>query len=86
MPDLPKSVAKKYRIGQWLDTSEEAMNKPQATILYGVRIKPAPGAKWMHCYRGQKPLIYDTPEKASTAIAELRAADAARRGNEAIRS
>lgn len=65
-----------YTIGQWIDTSEEAMNKPQATILYGVRIKPEKGAKWMHCCRGSEPLIYDTPEKASAAIAELKAADA----------
>lgn len=65
-----------YTIGQWIDTSEEAMNKPQATILYGVRIKPEKGAKWMHCCKGSEPLIFDTPEKASAAIAELKAADA----------
>lgn len=66
-----------YTIGQWIDTSEEAMNKPQATILYGVQIKPEKGAKWMHCCKGNEPLIFDTAEKASAAIAELKAADAA---------
>ena len=74
-----KAMATKYpqyTIGQWIDTSEEAMNKPQATILYGVQIKPKRGAKWMHCCRGNEPLIFDTPEKASAAIAELKAADA----------
>lgn len=63
-----------YRILQWIDTS---MNKPQATILYGVQIKPEKGAKWMHCCNYNEPLIFDTPEKASAAIAELKAADAA---------
>lgn len=67
----------KYAIGQWIDTSEEAMNKPQATILYGVQIKTRPDGKWMHCCRGSEPMIYDTPEKASAAIEELKAADAA---------
>lgn len=67
----------KYQIGQWIDTSEEAMNKPQATILYGVRIKTRPDGKWMHCVRGNEPLIFDTAEKASAAIAELKAANAA---------
>ena len=66
-----------YTIVQWIDTSEEAMNKPQATILYGVQIKTRPYGKWMHCCRGSEPLIFDTAEKASAAIAELKAADAA---------
>lgn len=73
-------MAKKYpeyKIGQWIDTSEEAMNKAQATILYGVQIKTRPDGKWMHCYRGSEPLIFDTAENAGAAIAELRAADAA---------
>jgi hypothetical protein len=61
---------------QWIDTSEEAMNQPQATILYGVRIKPEKGAKWMHCCQGSEPLIYKTQEDAIAAIAELIAADA----------
>lgn len=65
-----------YTIGQWIDTSEEAMSKPQATILYGVQIRPEKGAKWMHCCKGSEPLIFDTAEKASAAIVELKAADA----------
>lgn len=73
------AMAKKYpqyQISQWIDTSEEAMNKPQATILYGVQIRTAKGERWMHCFRGSEPLIFDTPQKASAAIAELQAADA----------
>lgn len=61
-----------YQIGQWIDTSEEAMNKPQATILYGVQIRPEKGAKWMNCCRGGEPLLFDTPEEASALIAELK--------------
>jgi hypothetical protein len=41
-------------------------------MLYGVRIKPEKGAKWMHCCRGSEPLIYQTPEEASAVIAELK--------------
>lgn len=63
-----------YKIGQWIDTSPEAMSQPQATFLYGVMIKPEKGAKWMHCCRGDEPLLFDTAEKASAAIAELRTA------------
>jgi hypothetical protein len=60
-----------YRVSQWIDTSEEAMNKPQATILYGVQIKPEKGKAWRHCYADTELLIFDTPE-----IAERKAADA----------
>lgn len=66
----------KYQILRWIDTSEEAMSRPLATKLYGVRIKPDKGSRWMHCCRGNEPLIYQTPEEASAAIAELRASDA----------
>ena len=71
-----KTKYPQYAIGQWIDTSEEAMNQPQATILYGVQIKPEKGAKWMHCCRGSEPLIYKTPE--STAAFERMVASAAR--------
>lgn len=63
-----------YRISQWIDTSEEAMSKPQATILYGVQIKPEKDAKWMHVCNDDDPMIYDAPGKASAAIAEMKAA------------
>ena len=61
-----------YKIGQWIDTSEEAMSKPELTICYGVEIKPHKGAQWMHCYRDNKPLIFDTADKASAVIAKLK--------------
>ena len=61
-----------FKIGQWIDTSEEAMAKQQATILYGVQIKPEKGAKWMHCCKGSDSLIFDTPEDAIAAILQLK--------------
>lgn len=66
-----------YRISQWIDTSEEAINKPQATIIYGVQTKRDKDGKWMHCMTPAGPMHYDTPAQASAAIAEMRAADAA---------
>ena len=61
-----------YKIGQWIDTSEEAMSKPELTISYGVEIRRHKGAQWMHCCRDNKPLIFDTAEKASAEIAKLK--------------
>ena len=66
-----------YRMTQWIDTSEEAMNKPQATIIYGVQIMREKGGGWMHCGTNDGPMFYDTPDKASEAIKALRASAAA---------
>jgi len=66
-----------YRVTQWIDTSEEAMNQPMATIIYGVQTMREKGGKWMHCAMGSKPMHYDTHDKASAAIASLCADDAA---------
>lgn len=71
-----KTKYPQYRMVQWIDTSDEAMRKPQATIIYGVQTLRDKGGKWMHCAVDLKPMHYDTPEKASEAIAAMRAADA----------
>ena len=68
-------MATKYpqcKIGQWIDTSEEAMSKPELTISYGVEIRPYKGAKWMHCCSDNKPLIFGTADEASAEIAKLK--------------
>lgn len=65
-----------YRMTQWIDTSEEAMNKPQATIIYGVQTMREKGGRWMHCMTSKGPMHYDTPDKASEAIKALRDAEA----------
>jgi hypothetical protein len=72
----------KYRVTQWLDTSDEAMRQPQATIIYGVQTMREKGGRWMHCATSKGPMHYDTPQKASKAIADLRASDAAAAGAE----
>ena len=61
-----------YRVTQWIDTSEQAMNKPQATIIYGVQTMREKGGKWMHVANGSEPMFFDTMHKASAACAELR--------------
>ena len=61
-----------YKIGQWIDTSEEAMSKPELTISYGVQIRRHKGSQWMHCCRDNKPLIFGTADEASAEIAKLK--------------
>ena len=61
-----------YKIGQWIDTSEEAMSKSELTISYGVEIRPHKGAKWAHCFRNNKPLLFGTADEASAEIAKLK--------------
>jgi hypothetical protein len=72
MSNISNQGYPKYKIGQWIDTNEESMNKEQATIIYGVQIKPEKGAKWMHCFRDEKPLLFSTIDLASAAITELK--------------
>ena len=72
-----KTTYPKYRMTQWIDTSEEAMEQEQATIIYGVQTMREKGGRWMHCANGNQPMHYDTPDKASEAIRALREADAA---------
>lgn len=72
-----KTKYPQYRMTQWIDTSEEAMNQPQATIIYGVQTMREKGGRWMHCANGTKPMHFDTADKASDAIKYLRASDAA---------
>jgi hypothetical protein len=71
-----KTKYPQYRMTQWIDTSEEAMSKPQATIIYGVQTMREKGGRWMHCMTSKGPMHYESPEKASEAIAALRASDA----------
>lgn len=72
-----KAKYPQYRMTQWIDTSSDAMNKPQATIIYGVQTMREKGGQWMHCANGSKAMHYGTPDKASEAIKALRVADAA---------
>lgn len=61
-----------YRVTRWIDTSEEAMNLPQASITYGVQTMREKGSKWMHVSRNGEALFFETHEAASAACAELR--------------
>ena len=61
-----------YKISQWIETSEEALNQPEATISYGVQIKTEKGAWWELYKRGNKPLLFDSLKKADEAIGKLK--------------
>jgi hypothetical protein len=65
-----------YRVSQWIDTSDEAINATQATIIYGVQTKREKGGAWMHVAKGTEPMFFDSADKASEAIKELRASEA----------
>ena len=67
-----KSSYPKYRVTQWIDTSEEAMNLPQARIIYGVQTMREKGGRWMHVAKGSQPMHFGTLDKASEACASLR--------------
>lgn len=65
-----------YRVTQWLDNSDEAMQRERATIIYGVQTMRHKGKKWMHVCSSSEPLFFDTPEEASAACAKLRKGEA----------
>lgn len=64
----------RYRVSQWIDTSEEAMNQPEARFVYGVQAQSAPRAKWLHCVRDNAVMLFKTPEEASAEILALQQA------------
>lgn len=70
----------KYRMSRWLDTSEESMSQPMASILYGVQTQREKGDKWRHVHTNGQALIFKTMDEASAAIDRLWAADRAALG------
>lgn len=58
-----KSRYPKYRVSQWIDTSEEAMSQTNVRFVYGVQILREKGYNWTHCCAGTQPLIFGAPEE-----------------------
>ena len=58
----------KYRISQWLDTSDD--NAEEYPILYGIQGNVGNG--WQHCHMNGEPLIYSTHEEAANKIKSLK--------------
>jgi hypothetical protein len=65
----------KYRVSQWLDTSEESMSKPEADIVFGVQTQRFKGGAWMHVSQNGKALFFKTDEDATKACESLLAND-----------
>jgi hypothetical protein len=61
-----------YRCTQWLDTSDEAMQREQGLIVYGVQTKREKGGKWMHVHYGGEPLFFGSLVDASATCDKLR--------------
>lgn len=67
----------KYRVSQWVDTSEASMSKENADIVYGVQAKLSKEGQWKHLANGTDPLFFDAADKASAYCDMLRKRDAA---------
>jgi hypothetical protein len=65
-----------FRVSQWLDNSDEAMAREQATIIYGVQTKREKGGKWQHVCNGSGPLFCGSREDAHAVCKILRDRDA----------
>ena len=61
----------KYRISQWLDTSDD--NAEEYPTLYGVQGNNGNG--WQHCHSGGEPLIFKTSKEAKQKIDEIELAN-----------
>lgn len=62
-----------YRLVEWIGTSPEALSKPDLTIRYGVMVRPAKTASWMHALGAGGPLIFNSKDEAIAKIAALKA-------------
>lgn len=62
----------KFRVCQWLDTSEASMAKDQADIVYGVQTKRVPYGAWMHCHVDNKAILFKSHDGAAKYIETLR--------------
>ena len=61
----------RYRVSQWFDSSEEAFQKNELRVVYGIQVQLGPREKWGHCAQDGKPLYFSTAEEASAAISKL---------------
>lgn len=66
-----KTAYRRYRVSEWIDTSEEGLNQPEVRLAYGVQVQVAPRGPWMHCLRGTQPMLFKTPAEAAAACEEL---------------
>jgi len=67
-----KANEMKYRISQWLDTSDD--DAEEYPILYGIQANNGRG--WCHSYEDGEPLIFKTAKEAQSKIEALRDVDA----------
>ncbi|EXI92088.1 MAG: hypothetical protein AW12_00831 [Candidatus Accumulibacter sp. BA-94] len=76
-----KATYPKYRVSEWIDTTEEALNQTAFRLVYGVQAQTGSHGKWIHCFRGDTPMLFATQDEAFSACADLRA-EARRRHNQ----
>lgn len=65
----------RYRLCEWLDTSQESLSRPKPLVYVGIQTKRAPGDPWCHCHDNGEPMLYANTFLAESAIAVLQAKD-----------
>lgn len=67
-----KTTYPKFKVSQYLDTSEESMRKPSADIYYGVHIKQSKTAPWLPVGNSQGPFTFKTEAEAEALLEKCR--------------
>lgn len=61
----------KYRLCEWIDTSEEALSRADITVVYGIQARPGPFDPWMPCMREGRPVLFPTRLEAMKELKGL---------------
>lgn len=61
----------KYRLCEWIDTSEEALIRTDITVVYGIQARAGHRKHWMHCMRDGRPVLSPTKLEAMKELERL---------------
>jgi hypothetical protein len=70
---VSKATYPKYRVSQWLDTSEQAMESEVGVVLYGIEQQSEPRGSWRHVGMSGKAMLFRERANASAKIDALKA-------------
>jgi hypothetical protein len=73
---MAKDNYPQYRVSQWIDTTQDAMDHDRAVVVYGIQTKREEGGRWSHLSGSKEPMFFNSPEEASDACDVLRDSDA----------
>ena len=58
----------KYRLCEWLDTSQQALSRPDIPVVYGIQARLGPREPWMHCIHRGRPMLFPTKPEARAEL------------------